>query len=1118
MLKEIVQNSITKLTTMTDLIKLLILFIGLNGFAQDKLSYIDTDQIYKDIDSLAQIEKHSNIIDLIDQVNVNDSIYWPMQINKSFYFIKLEKYKEVIEIVEAGLAHNDPELNKSFYINKAAAFDQMKDHSKALITMEQALMEYPANYEFYYNLGRYYEELKKYDKAFDAYKISATLNPFNATIHLKIGNFYLKKRMIAQALMCFDTYLLLNPDGSDSFAILKSLNNVIGQDNATKDIEGFIISENTDQFEELNMIIDNRVALQDGYETGNDINIALTKQNHVLLEYIKDFETKGDYWSNSYIKLFQWVHENDLFNALTYTVSYSIENEQYKKIVEQNRDEVIEFYQLMKNQISKIYMGTAFDFNGFDSAVYPLYANFKLDGIGQMKNGVNVGDWLFYDHNGRFTMNGQYDDSGNRAGTWTSIYPSGIIKETGIYKSGKLHGENKLYYNNGALESSSEYESDTLNGIYEQFNESGALMRRKHFLKGNLSGKYQTFYSVGEVLPELEVSYDDGLANGLLNKVSPTGINIYSVKYQNNEKTGVEKSLFENKKAKTISNYQDGLQNGKYTEYYSNGNKKVESLMVDDQFEGTYKAYYPDGTIQEEITYINGEMHGLDKLYFPNGKDYAVYEFRKGELIGFKFYDDSQNILKEGRKKGGQFYYEGISQLGQVETTGLYNVKGGKTGEWNYYSENGVLESKQNYDENLPIGELFSYHENGNIKDYSSYSEGKTEGYFKSFFKNGQMESQGYYKNGELDKEWRTYYMDGTLSSISFYHKGKRHGEQLRYSVEGNLIQKTSFKYDRLISEELFDQNGVSMGVVDWNQITPKRTIKILFSNGKTQTQFDVVNNVKHGSYLEKDALGSTISKGEYINGEPHGKWQYFYPNGNVRLELNFENGALQGQYKSFYRNGNLSHIYNYVLGNSEGKSIFYAEDGKTEIGSLDELNDENHGKRIFKDLDGNIQLIRHYSHGTILGYSYLGKDGKELPIIPLENETGKVMAYYANGNIAREMEYLNGSLINEYKTYYHNGQLEKSQTYWFDESHGMEYLYYPSGKIKEEISYSYGLHEGISKKYFENGVVKESINYRNNEKSGENIFYNEEGNEIRKDIYFNGTRIKSLKNAITAP
>lgn len=1103
---------------MTNYIKLLVLFIGLNGLAQDKLTYIDTDQIYEDIDSLAQIEEYSTIIGLIDKVNVNDSIYWSMQVNKSFYFIKQEKYKEVIEITEAGLAYNDPNLNKSFYANKAVAFQQLNDVPQAIKTLEQALIEYPANYEFYFNIGSYYVELEKYDNAFDAYKISATLNPFHEMIHLKIGNLYLKKRMTAQALMCFNTYLMLNPDGTDSFTILKSLNNVISQDNVAKDIEGFTINENTDQFEELNMILDNRVALQDGYESGNEINIALTNQNHVLLEFINEFDTKGDYWSNSYIKLFQWVKQNDLFNALTYTVTYSIENEKYKKIVEKNRDEVIEFYQQMKNQIAEIYMDSAFEFDGFDTLVYPFYSNFQLDGIGKMKNGVNSGDWLFYNQKGRITMNGQFDASGNRTGKWSMVYPSGVIQQTAIYESGNLHGENKSYYDNGIANETSPYEEGTINGLYTQFNQNGALIQKKYFSKGKLSGKYQSFHDVGEALTNFEASYENGLVQGRVNQKSPTGAIIYTVDYLNDEKTGVENSLYETGKEEVISNYLNGLQNGSHTEYYSNGNLKIESSMVDGKIEGIYKIYYPDGTIQEEIEYLDGEMNGLNKFYFPNGKEYAVYEFRKGEMIGYKFYDETQQIIKEGRKKGGQFYYEGFSQLGQINAKGLYNVKGGKTGEWKYYTVNGALNSKENYDEDLPIGELINYHENGNIRDISIYSDGILQGYSKTYFKNGQMESQGYYKNGELDKEWRTYYMDGTLESIYFYHKGKLHGEQLTYSVEGKLIHKTAYKYDRLLSEEHFDQNGNSMGMIDWNQTAPERTFETLYSDGKIGTQYTFVNNIKHGPFIENDALGTTVLKGDYLNGESHGKWQYYYPNGNIRIELNFKNGVLHGQYKTFYENGNIKDFYNYVFGESEGRSVFYAEDDKTEIGSSEQLNGQNHGKRIFRGPEGNIQLIRHYIHGILMGYSYLGQDGKELPVIPLKNETGKVTSYYENGNIAREMEYLNGSLVNDYKVYYNDGQLERSHINWFNDNHGTQYIYYPSGKLKEEMLYSYGLHEGISKKYFENGLVKESISYRNDEKSGENIFYNQEGNELKKDIYFNGTRIKSTKNAVTTP
>jgi antitoxin component YwqK of YwqJK toxin-antitoxin module len=322
------------------------------------------------------------------------------------------------------------------------------------------------------------------------------------------------------------------------------------------------------------------------------------------------------------------------------------------------------------------------------------------------------------------------------------------------------------------------------------------------------------------------------------------------------------------------------------------------------------------------------------------------------------------------------------------------------------------------------------------------------------------------------------------------------------------------YEYGKLLKEEFFNEMTETIGLIDYQKMAKDEIVQFQYPSGQLRASYAFLNAKRHGESIEYDATGAKLNEGQYLNGEMHGTWKYYGPNGKLRMEATLNNGKLHGSYNSYYPNGNLEDQYQYHLGQLEGTTLNYAEDGITITGSTEYLNGENHGKRIFRDSNGNIQLIRHYNHGILLGYSYLGTDGEEVPMIPLENESGKVIAYYQNGQLSREMDYQNGYLVGPYKTYFLNGNLYREHFNLNDDYHGVEKIYFESGKIKEENSYSYGDLHGESKKYYENGQVKEIANYLNDEKTGENTFFDSEGTLLRMDTYFNGLRIKSISYA----
>ena len=1060
---------------MKKLLFTIIILVGLQGNSQEKIEYIDYETVKSGIDSLSEKKEYQKIIDLIDKVNKNDSLYAPLQINKSFYLMQLKKYEEAIKITKLGLESSNRDHSMSFYINQSRSYFYLNDTANAIKTLNIGLKEFPKSYRLYYNIGLINYETEKYKQALEMFKISAVLNPFNEQVHLKIGNICYKQHQTAQALMCFNMYLMLNPDGEGAFEVLNSLNKLLGVENTNVKIDNLNLSKDDDSFEEIDLILDNRIALNSDYEVNNEIQIAFVKQNHALLQTLNSYEGNEGFWDLKYVPIFKWISQNNYFDKFVYTTNFSIENPTYKKVVNKHRDEVVEFYQLIRDKIAQVYAENDILLDGKKQSKSFIYTDNRLDGIGTMKDEKLINNWEFFNSDGKLIAQGEFDSEGKRIGKWTWIYTNGKIKETANYKLGEIEGEVIGYYENGNIKYNAFYEASKLNKNYKLYNEKGALVQDKYFKNGLLEGPFKSFFQVGEPLKEFQISYVNGSATGTAIEYSPEGEKIFETTFVDGEKNGKEYNYYSND---TIKNSTDNLNNefqGVYKSYFSTGILFEEGLRKDGLNSGEWKTYYPDGKLKLKYTFQKGEFDGPYLEYNSGGNIVSDFTYRNGELIAYKHYNKNSEVLSEARKKGGEFLYNGFSVDGNKNAEGLYNVEGGKVGEWKYYFENGAIASKGNFKNGEADGTNYSYNKNGEISDISNYKNGVLNGYYTYFYNNGVMNCQGYYSEDQQNKEWKYYYQDSTLKSINFYHKGNLHGIQEYYSVEGKLYQTVYYEYGDLVWEKNFDHQGKLFEEFNYREQPKDFTLIKRFENKKAFLETTYKFGVKHGSYKLFDFDGNKVIEGEYVNGEPSGLWTWYYPSGIKRTEATYLAGEYHGKLKKYYENGNQEDIFEYNLGKLENTSYFYGEDGKTLSGSADYLNDEAHGKRKFFSIEGKLQLMRYYEYGKLIGYSYNDKDGNEIPMIEIKNETAKIVSYFDNGKIAREMEFINGDNVNEYKSYYYDGNLYNEQFYIYDDYDGKQFFYYPTGKVKEENNFVRDELHGLSKKYYENGQCKRS-------------------------------------------
>ncbi len=1080
------------------------------SFSQEKIEFIDIEEVTNIVTKASQEGDFEKSLEALNKISKNDSSYCSVLTSKSYYLLQLEEYNKVVDIADFGLESDCVGYGEYFYINKVVALMSLEKYEEAIDVTNEGLKTFPYSHKLLFNKASSLENLDRIEEAIIAYQKTILVNPLYKRPHLQLGNICYKQQKMAQALMCFNMYLLLDPDGEGSFETLKSLNNTVSKTNDNVPNPDLKISDDDQTFDEIDLILNQKVAINEAYKTGNKINVALVKQNHALLQQLKDFSGNGGFWYKKYVPFYNWITNNNLFNNFTYTLLHSIENEEYSKVIEKNSDEISSFYNSYRDKWKEIVSKNEEVINGKKEEVSYYFNDGYIQGVGKLKNEKTIGQWNFYNENGGQRSKGGFADKGERNGKWTWYYPSGQVKEVANYVEGKLDGKGQYYHENGRINVDYNYEKDSLNGEYKLYNNKGALMHKKYYKNGKLDGIYESYFDIGDELLEFHIPYSNGLIDGKLIEYYANGDVFSEINYKKGKKEGLTKKYYIGNKLNSESNYVNDQLQGEYKIYFRNGNLMEEGQSVDGRYSGSFKRYYRDKTVESEFNYNNGKLDGLYKFYDIDGKIYYEYSYRKEEIISYKFFDKQGNIIKEGNKKGGEFIYNGYSTSGNLTSEGLYDISGGKTGKWKFYNSNGFLTEEGNYIENKVEGENKTYHKNGKIKSISNYKNDVLDGYYVDYYINGQINSQGWYKDGKQHGEWRYYFIDGTLKAKDFYHKGEFNGEQELYACNGVLSRVYKYNFGDFNTDILFDMDGKEFQILNFEQDKKEYVINYKYFNGSIDASIKYKNGVKHGDYAGFNFDGTKKTTGSYLNNNMHGEWIWYYDTGQVESKRNYINGKLDGEALNYYKNGAIEDKYIYRDGSVWETSLSYYEDGTIKT-STQFKNDLAHGRKEFYSPSGKLQLIRFYSQGRLMGYSYLGKNSKEVSMIPVLKETGVAKAYFDNGNVSREMEYINGELVNTYKAHYYSGELEQEVFYTDGENNGLNTEYFKNGKIKKQTEYLFGNKHGKDKEYYENGKLKKETSYLNDIENGESNHYNENGKLIKKEEYFNGD-VYSLK------
>jgi uncharacterized protein len=261
------------------LVLLLLSFI-IQAKAQDEVLLNSRELINKALAGVEK-EKYEEAIAYLDKVYKSDSNYVEALLEKTFVYAKSKQFEKAVATAKLGIAENDV-LGPRFYNNLGYSLEQLEKTVEASQLYDEAIAKYPMHYLAYHNKGELLEEGKKYDEALGYFIKALKLYPGHIASHIKIGNIAAKSGYMVEALLAYNTAILINPYTERANSVLSYINTFLGSNAAKED--GYEFNYTGQLFEEVELLVENRVALQKKYKVIPKIDLAYIKQNHLLLQ------------------------------------------------------------------------------------------------------------------------------------------------------------------------------------------------------------------------------------------------------------------------------------------------------------------------------------------------------------------------------------------------------------------------------------------------------------------------------------------------------------------------------------------------------------------------------------------------------------------------------------------------------------------------------------------------------------------------------------------------------------------------------------------------------------------------------------------------------------------
>jgi len=946
------------------------------------IQLINSGEVIKNGLVLYDSAKYKSALTELDKVNRSDTNYVYSLYAKAITCEADSQYQKSINYCREALALTEQrEHEPEIYNTYGNVLNDMGQSDKAIAVFDSAIVKYPSYSLFYYNKGIALLALKRLADAELMFKKTLLINPYMYSAHYELGYTALQEGKIIPASLSLIGYLLVNPAGKYWSNSVKLLAQISKSTDAILEYKNKRTTAQDENYAEVEDIVLSKIALDNSYKPIIHLDDPVSRQIQAIFEKINYTESDNDFWMQYYIPYYKKVYGNGQFEVFINQLFSNINVPEVQSYVKKNEKELKAFRNDIADYFNLIQATRQLAYKSRDTVKNKYYyESGVLVGKGVLINNKTlVGPWVFYYPAGNTKCVGNYNDAGGKEGEWTFYFYPETLKATEIFKNGKLEGVQKNYFDNGNISSVSEYKNDLLDGLVTSYYYSGNKKSIQNYKLDKKDGVQKAFHSNG-VMSELNT-----YTNGVL--------------------SGASHTYFKSGKLKEVDQYTDSKEDGHYTAYHENGTLSIEGQNIKGKAEGEWKYYDSKGKINEIHHYVNNTEDGLHEEYYDNGQRSLSYNAKKGEIDGETDFFD----------KGGRLYAKHIYDGGLIKSA-VYNnqsgtqinAMGNNDGLPNVvnYSYDGIKESHVSYNKKGDFdGPDTLFYQSGKIKEINMYKDGELNGYAVSYYLNGNKKNEGIMKDGKNDGLYTSYYVNGKIQSEGWVVDGDDQGEWRYYDELGKLSSKLYYL-----------DNDLDGYREDYNPGGEKLTEeKYHFGWLEKLTQYDAAGNIINtklfpkasGKYTLIYPNGQVMVQGNYVNGDFDGAYKTYYFDGSIEKSFYYNKGMLDSAYADYYYGGIKSYEGHYSLGNKTGAWKNYSENGK--LNTLTNYqDDQKNGEEISYFEDGNKEMVSPYKDDAIDGpllkydpeggalayqtnfengnaksYTYLGKDGKLVPLSP---------------------------------------------------------------------------------------------------------------------------------------
>ncbi len=1073
----------------------------LGASQQSPLSWPKPGQLIEEGVALHDKQDYTGAIAKYQAVTRGDSAYATAQSELALSLHAAGKHEEAITAARRALALNP--FEPQTYNTLADAQEELKQIDAALATYQEGLRLFPYNQNLYLNQGITHLRQLHTAAALTNLQHSLELSPAQPSPHRLLAVLAAEQGHTSHALISWLTFLALAENGPVSHDVLVEAERLSQGLPVVPDNERAKPISLNAAFEDLDQLLESKVALQEGYVSKVKFAASVVKQTQLLVEKFPVDGPADDFWIRAYGPMVAVLRKDDNLTAFTYCILQSADDKKAAQWVKANQKKVDAMLQAVLTPLvalrtqQQVVGGPAGQrLSGWFSEGNPYGL-----GPGMEENDTfkGTGDWISLTSQGAIEATGRYNAAGLRIGTWKMMRPDGSLESTLTYNDkGEREGQSHNFHPNGQPSADVTYHADKEEGVLTVYNECGARTGTRTFRAGNLEGPYATYYNGGQVRMRTTVHADrvDGLEEGFYQDGTPE----YTTTMVNGVQQGPFTTYYPDKTLEQKGTNDQDLHEGPLTAYHPNGAVREEGRFAKGKRTGTWRTYYSTGKLSVEESYDEaGELHGLYKDYDETGRFYSDTEYAHGRVVRLRYFDAVGKLMLYQVVKKGRVAVQALNAKGQKIATGTY-LDGQMAGEWQwFYPDGGVREATHYDNKGTKSGKSEFYHHGGQLERRTNFGpDGTEEGYYEQFSLDGQPQQTGYYLAGQRHGLWKDYYPDGRLSEEYEYYKGEQNGPARSYEPGGKLTQERVQEFGKLRRITTYDSAGQVLSQVAFKPDTKEYSLRYpsgkplfrsglncyeatgpatwLRPDGSPESTAVQLGGHLEGPYQSTFADGKPDRVGAHRNGQAEGDWTVYYPNGKVRSKGRYHNGQGEGDWTNYFPNGQVELQY-------------HLEGG------------ESHGLMRRFNPAGELLLEKMYEHGTLV--SFRGP-GEGTALQPLPNQTGTVALAFANGKPAATETYDHNLSTGPATFYYASGEVFRRTSFLKGLRTGLLESFYPGGKPMEREQYLHGVLHGRCRYYRPDGTLEREETYRSGERRGPTTYFDAAGKPQRTTVYWN--------------